>query len=154
MKSRDWHCLNEKCGLEFHSWEDGNPPCPECGCMRVSWIPGGGHIAGVSRSADKTLRMIADQHKLTNLNSPSHSRLNRAMPRAPQHRTVDGYTHHFGMGLSSPISTEGAICGPSSSPVDVRGKVRVGMKSDKSQTMPGPEANARVAARHRGSWPG
>lgn len=81
MISRDWICSN---GHEFHSYEKGNPECPVCGQVQVSWIPGGGHIGKVAPGADRTLRDLAASYGMTNINSPSPSRLNRAMPAAKQ----------------------------------------------------------------------
>ncbi len=148
MISRDWYCLNDRCGHEFHSFDPANPPCPECGCVRVSWVPGGGHIMSMAPRVDRNLRSIADQHGMTNLNSPSPSRLNRAAPRVhvPPISPELGI-RHFGPGLSAPVSAHGAICVQSSSPVDVRGKVQIGVARDRSASIPGPEANAIVMAR-------
>jgi hypothetical protein len=97
---------------------------------------------------DARLRSIADQHNLTNLNSASPSRLNRAAPRieTPAISPELGI-HHFAPGFSAPISAHGPICVPSSSPVNLRGKVQVGLARERSATIPGPEANAIVAAR-------
>lgn len=154
MISRNWHCLNPSCRTEFHSFEKANPPCPACGCVRVDWTPGGGHTMGLAPRVDARLRSIADQHGMTNLNSPSPSRLNRAAPRidspapSPELGTV-----HFGPGFSAPVSRDGPICVPSSSPVNLRGKIPIGVARSASQTVPGPGANAIVEARHRPDRP-
>jgi hypothetical protein len=152
--SRDWHCLNTVCGTVFHSFEKANPPCPKCGCVRVDWVPGGGHRMDLAPRVDARLRGIADQHGMTNLNSPSPSRLNRAAPRidtppiSPHLGTVN-----FGPGFSAPVSEHGPICVPSSTPVNIRGKVAVGVRRDSSSSIPGPGANAIVEARHRPDRP-
>jgi hypothetical protein len=150
MLSRDWQCLNHQCGNVFHSYDKSNPPCPSCGCLRVSWVPGGGHIGAIAPRLDARLRSISDQHGGMNLNSASPSRLNRAAPRidvpAP---SPDLGTVHFGPGFSSPVSRNGPMCVPSSSPVDLRGKVQIGMRREQSASIPGPSANAIVEARHR-----
>jgi len=154
MISRDWRCLNGACGFVFHSFEKANPPCPECGCVRVSWTPGGGHIGAVAPRMDARLRAISDQHGGMNLNSPSPSRLNRAAPRldvpapSPELGTV-----HFAPGFSAPVSAHGPMCVPSSSPVNLRGKVAIGVARDPSSSIPGPSANAIVEARHRPDRP-
>jgi hypothetical protein len=148
LLSRSWQCLNRACGKEFHSYEHGNPPCPSCGCVRVNWTPGGGHIANMAPRADRTLRELADAYGMTNMNSPSHSRVNRAMPRLEQPR-ADTQPVHFAPGFSAPMSLRGATCVPSTAPVNLRGSVRVGMPFDHSATIPGPGANAVVVARHR-----
>ena len=148
MISRDWRCLNERCGETFHSFANDNPPCPTCGCIRVGWVPGGGHVNSIAPRMDARIRSIADQHGLTNLNSPSHSRLNRAMPKVntPPISPEMGI-RNFGPGFAAPVSAHGAICVPSSSPVDIRGKVQIGVARDRSASIPGPDANAIVMAR-------
>jgi hypothetical protein len=152
--SRDWRCLNPECGNEFHSMDDANPPCPECGCVRVDWIPGGGHLMKRAPSLDRTIRGIADQHGLTNLNSPSHSRLNRAMPKAyaPPINPEAGLMS-FGPGFSAPISLQGPVCVPTATPAQVRGSVQIGQRRSASTSVPGPSANAIVEARHRPDRP-
>ena len=63
---RTWLCLNKNCNAEVES-DVPNPECAVCECVRVQWIPGGGHISGKSRGIDKTLRDVADRFGLTNL---------------------------------------------------------------------------------------
>jgi len=154
LVSRDWRCLNGACGFVFHSFEKSNPPCPECGCVRVDWVPAGGHIMAVAPRMDARLRSISDQHGGMNLNSPSPSRLNRAAPRldvpAP---SAELGTVHFAPGFSAPVSAHGPICVPSSSQVNLRGKVAIGVARDSSASIPGPSANAIVEARHRPDRP-
>ena len=154
MISRDWHCQNERCGHGFHSYDPANPPCPKCGCVRVSWVPGGGHIMGMAPRVDARLRDIADQHGFTNLNSASPSRLNRAAPKYEPGPAMNGYTHNFGMGMSSPVpipdpNNTRTFCVPSSTPVYATGKVQVGVARDRSASIPGPEANSIVMARSK-----
>jgi len=143
MISRDWHCQNDRCGQSFHSYEKANPPCPACGCVRVSWVPGGGHIGNMSKRVDARLRDIADQHGLTNLNSPSPSRVNRAAPvlnkPAPPPDPEFGVRAYGGIGLSAPLSRShdpmGDIyCVPSSSSVNVKGSVAIGSIGRNPQT--------------------
>lgn len=120
MISRDWICLNRKCGRTFHSFEKGNPECPECGCARVSWVPGGGHIAKQAPSADRTLRSLADKYDMPNINSGSQSRLNRAMPKydAPP---ADGPVTQFAPGFSAPFNMAGrATCDTSKNNVNFK----------------------------------
>ncbi len=151
MLSHDLRCLNPRCGYEFHTFEKSNPPCPSCGCLRVDWVPGGGHIGNIAPRMDKRLRGIADQHGFTNLNSASPSRLNRAAPRldVPPISPELGI-RQFAPGFSAPVSAHGAICVPSSSPVNLRGKVVVGPNAPRreaSASIPGPGANAIIAGR-------
>ena len=135
MISRDWRCLNPRCGTVFHSFEKANPPCPTCGCVRVDWVPGGGHIMDMAPRVDKRLRTIADQQNMTNLNSVSHSRASRAAPilnkPPPPGNPEFGNRAYGGTGLSAPLSRQydplGDIyCVPSASAVSVGGKVAIG----------------------------
>jgi hypothetical protein len=70
---RSWQCLNGRCNTAFQAWEQ-NPACPKCECVRVQWIPGGGHVAGTARAADAELRTLADNYGLSNLNSAERGR--------------------------------------------------------------------------------
>jgi hypothetical protein len=147
--SRDWHC--QHCNTVFHSFERTNPPCPECGCVRVDWVPGGGHIMAVAPQMDKTLRTIAEQQGMTNLNSPSPSRSNRAAPRleVPPLSPELG-VKHWGMGITSQFSRHGPVCVEAANPVNLRGSVAVGPRAQAhspSVSIPGPGANAIVQAR-------
>ena len=114
-------CLNPRCRTEFHSFDHANPPCPKCGNLRVSWVPGGGHIAKRSPSLDRTVRSLADSFGLTDLNSPSPSRLNRAMPRIarPAESTKLG-TKHFAPGFSADVYANRATAEWSQAPVNLR----------------------------------
>jgi hypothetical protein len=149
--SRDWQCLNRRCGTTFHSYEKANPECPACGCVRVSWVPGGGHIGKVAPAADATLRSLATDYGMANLNSGSPSRLNRA---APKYEGASADTSlgvkHFAPGFASHYSPNGATCSPSLAPVDLRGKQPIGRAFVPSSTVPGPVANTEFAGRHAG----
>jgi hypothetical protein len=151
MISRDWQCLNRACAHVFHSYEPANPPCPSCGCMRVQWVPGGGHIMSVAPRMDARIRSIADQSGKTNLNSPSPSRLNRAAPKVETPPlTPEMGQKHWGMGIFSEFSAHGPVCVPASNPVHVGGKVAVGNNAaprESSGTIPGPSANSVLAGR-------
>ena len=149
MISRDWQCGNRACRQIFHSFEKGNPDCPHCGCARVSWVPGGGHIGKIASGADATLRSLATDYGMANLNSPSHSRLNRAAARydSPPVETSLG-VKHFAPGFAANFSTRGATCSPSAVPVDLRGTQTVGRALSRSGTIPGPGANTEFAGRH------
>lgn len=155
MISRDWMCENPKCGLEFHSF-DRIPVCPECGCVRLKWIPGGGHIGSEkTRRSDATLRGFADQYGVKNWSSPSPSRNNRAMEKYEQPPfDYNAQPVRFGP-FSSPVSSYGATCTTSTSPVNIGGKVSIGtidpvrqvnMAAPRtaSDTVPGPKRNASI----------
>jgi hypothetical protein len=142
MISRNWQCLNRRCGSEFHSYEKGNPECPKCGCVRVSWIPGGGHIGKAAPSADATLRSLATDYGMADLNSGSPSRLNRAAPKYDGAVADPGLgVKHFAPGFAAHVSPNGATCSPSLAPVDLRGKQPIGRSFSPSGTIPGPIVN-------------
>jgi len=122
MISRDWQCLNKRCRETFHSYE-ANPECPKCGCVRVSWIPGGGHVAKQMKQLDASLRSLAKQYGMNNINSGSPSRLNRAMPKL-EPRAADGPTLQFAPGFAAPFNREGlATCEPSHQRVNFKATV-------------------------------
>jgi hypothetical protein len=100
---------------------------------------------------DARLRSIADQHGMTNLNSASPSRLNRAAPRleTPPLSPELG-VKHWGMGITSQFSAHGPVCVEASNPINLHGKVAIGPNAaphSSSATIPGPGANAIVQAR-------
>lgn len=144
--------MNRGCGKTFHSFEKGNPPCEFCGCVRVAWVPGGGHVAKVAPSADATLKSLAYDYGMENINSASHSRLGRAMPKYQQPRP-DMPVRHFAPGFSAPVSSAGATCQETESRGNaVTGKVTLNRTLPASRTVPGPQAFTEIAGRH-GSRP-
>ena len=149
MISRDWRCMNKRCGRVFHSFEKGNPECTWCGCARVAWIPGGGHIGTGAAAVDKTVRSLAADYGMSQVNTPSHSRLNRAMPKFPQ-PVADMPVKHFAPGFSAPVSSHGATCQVSEAAVNLVGKVGIGRPLTHSRSVPGPQSNTEFAARHAG----
>jgi hypothetical protein len=151
MISRDWHCQNERCANTFHSFDNGNPPCPKCGCVRVSWIPGGGHVMSMAPRMDKRLRLIAESQGCTNLNSPSPSRLNRAKERiyVPPMSPELGQKH-WGLGISSEMSRHGPVCVQASSEVNLVGRLPVGQHASPrgpNRAFPGPSADHIIEGR-------
>jgi hypothetical protein len=149
MISRDWQCLNRRCGRVFHSFEKGNPECTWCGCARVSWIPGGGHIGTKGAAVDQTVKSLATDYGMRNINTPSQSRLNRAMPKVEQPR-ADMPVKHFAPGFSAPVSSQGATCQVSEAAVNLYGKVGIGRPLTPSRSVPGPQTMTEFAARHAG----
>lgn len=152
MVSRDWACLNRRCGHQFHSYDEA-PECPSCGNVRVHWIPGGGHIGKVAPQMDRTLRGLAADFGMTNFNSPSPSRLNRAAPRATHpHPSQARGTKTFGPGFTANVYDK-ASCEWSQDPVHMRGiTANIGSSASPFQrtaTIPGPSANAVFHAAHR-----
>ena len=147
MLSRDWRCLNKTCGRIFHSFEKANPPCNWCGCVKVAWVPGGGHVAKVAPSADATLKSLAQDYGMSNINSASQSRLGRAMPKYQQPK-ADMPVKHWGMGFSSESSSAGAMCVEAGS--QVGGKVTVNRTLSASGTYGNLGQFTDIAGRHSG----
>jgi hypothetical protein len=151
MISRDWICLNQKCRSSFHSFDQA-PHCPQCGNVRVHWVPGGGHIAKVSGGYDRTLNALAALYGMTNLNSPSPSRLNRAAPRA-DHPGSERYRgqHTFAPGFTANIYSK-ASCEPSLNQPNIKGSTvkidTLASPFSRATTIDGPNINTVVAARH------
>lgn len=145
MISRDWRCHH--CGISFHSYEKANPPCPECGCVKVTWIPGGGHVATVSGGFDKTLNRLADHYGMGDMNSPSPSRLNRAMPKAPQPQAVNYMS--FAPGFSGPVG-DGPICAPSASNFQLSGSQPIGKRFSPSGSIDAITRHTRVIGKFDG----
>lgn len=66
---RTWHCLNGECASEFESGA-ASPTCPVCKCVKVSWVPGGGHMMSpATLHNDRTVRSLAKSFGLSNLKS-------------------------------------------------------------------------------------
>ncbi len=152
MILRTWQCLNRRCAKTFDSYEKANPDCSHCGCARVQWIPGGGHIGTKAAAVDATVRSLADGYGMANVATPSHSRLNRAMPKFEQ-RQADMPTKHFAPGFSAPVSSHGPTCQESEARVSVRGSRVVGDGAGKLQPngrWPSPMANTEIHGRYTG----
>ena len=149
MILRTWKCLNRRCGRAFSSYEKANPDCTYCGCARVQWIPGGGHIGSSAAAVDKTVKSLAADYGMSNINTPSPSRANRAMPKFEQPR-ADMPVKHFAPGFSAPVSSGGATCQVSEASVNLHGKVATGKALTHSRSVPGPQAFTEIAGRHAG----
>jgi hypothetical protein len=72
--TRTFSCLNRNCQTEFDSSED-YPPCPRCGGLRCKWLPKPVAInSGATAAIDLTARQLAEDHGLTNFNTPQLGR--------------------------------------------------------------------------------
>jgi len=118
---RTWVCLN--CSQEFDSWES-NPACPSCECVRVSWVPGGGHIAGVSRSGDAEFRALADVFRLDDLHSAKQGESAKIM-RTPPPQT-GGTPHDFGGFVANIDPNAGAQCLPAANKINFKARAEIG----------------------------
>jgi hypothetical protein len=133
LVSRDWVCLNRSCQHAFHSFERESPECPRCGCARVSWIPGGGHI-GKTGNIDRTVRSLADSYGMTDVNTPSPSRLNRAMPKV-HHHPADGPVVNFG-GFRAPVNSQGFSTSGWAQGVTAKQTVQTGQAMARAKSYP------------------
>jgi hypothetical protein len=155
MISRNWACQNARCRAEFHSYEP-NPACPECRCVRVSWIPGGGHVAGTAGACDAELRKLADAYGLSDLNSAQRDQA--AKPIAVQ-RPVERGTPAMNFGpfaaqvdparSRTSENPSGAQCVPAANSVGFRAKVGIGSRLAHSRTVPGVHSATAIEAQHR-----
>ena len=150
---RTWLCQNAKCGAAFDSW-DKYPPCTQCGCVRVTWMPAGGHIGNSAKAFDTTLRELADAFKMTDIASAKEGE--RAMPKLkPQTMHDQGNAMQFAPGfVGAPYQLDAAgrahaVCQPSAANVNFKVTVPQGQRLAKGR-IGGPEQNARIEARHRG----
>jgi hypothetical protein len=150
---RSWQCLNGNCLQTFDAWER-NPSCPGCKCIRVQWIPGGGHVAGTAKAADAELRHLVDVFKMTDVNSAQRGE--RAMPKLPTPpnpgRNVPNM--QFGPGFTSPIVRDQngrpvATCLPSTTNVNFKARVGTGNALPHSRSVPGVHSNTAIEYTHR-----
>lgn len=153
---RNWLCLNARCAAEFEAWED-YPACPTCQCVRVQWIPGGGHVAGTARAADAELRTLADNYGLSDL--VSAKRGERAKPAVRQHAVTGGREAavQFAPGFAAvPYARDSqghahAVCQPSMQNVNFKTKLGAGLPLGPGKLGHKSIAtNTRIEGSHRG----
>src|SRR5437868_15331611 len=117
---RSWQCENSRCRKTFDSW-DANPECPACRCVRVSWVPGGGHIAGTAKAADAELRALADCFRMTDIASARRDEPAKRVAEAP---ASNGPLMQFAPGFAAPTpSTNQAACVPTAAGVCFKDRV-------------------------------
>jgi len=144
---RTWRCMNGRCGKSFDAWE-ANPECPACRCVRVEWIPGGGHLAGTAKSCDAELRALADVFRMNDMASARRGEAAKRPPAAPD--SAPGPVHTFAPGFTAPVNpANGAVCVPTTSRVDFKAKVGIGNKLAPSGVFPNVRSNTAVEATHR-----
>ncbi len=145
---RTWCCQNARCRAQFEAWE-ANPACPSCGCVRVGWVPRGGHIAsGATKDADGELRTLMENFALGNINSAQRDRpAKQVRTTAPE---PAGPSVNFGTGFSAPVNMNGAQCLPSSTPVNFKVRAARDRAMTHSRSVPGVHTHTRIEARHTG----
>ncbi len=145
---RSWLCLNSRCGATFDAWEE-NPPCTQCGCVRVQWIPGGGHVQGTAGHADAEFRALADAFKMTDMHSAVRGEAAKKMKSQPVVDQRSTQPHQFAPGFSAVAHPSQAVCVPSMNKVNFKAKAGVGAALPHSRTVPGIHANTMIEATHR-----
>ena len=147
---RTWHCQNSRCGQQFDAW-DANPECPACHCVRVAWVPAGGHIGKAAKTGDAELRALADVFRMTDMNSAEEGRAAKKV-NLPQPAPTDGPVHTFAPGFSAPVAPgAGAACVPSSNKVDFKVKATPGSRivADSGFSKMSVRSHTAVEAAHR-----
>jgi hypothetical protein len=145
---RSWLCLNVRCNSEFDAWEE-NPPCTECGCVRVQWLPGGGHTQHTAGAADAEFRALADAFKMTDMHSAVRGEAAKKVKSQPYVDQQSAAPHQFAPGFSAVAHPTQAVCVPSMNKVNFKAKAGVGAALPHSRTVPGVHANTRIEATHR-----
>jgi len=149
MISRDWSCLNRACARQFHSFE-AYPTCPHCGCVKVSWVPGGCHVPKVAPEADRTVTKLARIYNLTDMNSAR--RYECAKKIAPQPDASSQPMWSFGAGFNMQAHPDQAMCSPTKTPINFR-IATSDSALPASRSIPGPAANATIHYEHKGALP-
>lgn len=148
MILRSWICENRRCEHWFDAYE-ANPKCPDCGCVRVSWRPAGGHIGTKAKGADAELRALADIFKLPDLNSAERDRGAKKvnLPAAQ----AGGEMRKFGEFIAPVVPGAGAVCVPTSNKVDYKVKATPGSRlvPDSGFSQMSVAGNTVVEARHK-----
>lgn len=152
---RTWQCHNARCNKIFDSWEP-YPSCPDCKNVKVSWVPGGGHVMGTAPGVDADVRSLADTFGLNDLTSTRHGEKGgRAKPPLPAMTApANNGAMSFG-GFVTPqpyaLGTDGqvhATCLPAANRIDYKVKAAPGKAVPASKTYPRPQVNTVVEARH------
>ena len=146
---RTWACLNGRCGEAFDSWVD-NPECPRCGCIRVGWVPRGGHVGKSAGGIDCEFRTLADNFGLTDLHSARRGEAAKVISTQPAVDPRSAPAVQFAPGFACVPHSDRAVCVPSVQNVNFKTKAQVGGALAHSRTVPGVHTNTRVEARHSG----
>jgi hypothetical protein len=146
---RSWQCLNARCNAAFTAWEM-NPACTKCGCVRVNWIPGGGHIGGTAKAADAELRALIDIYKLPDINSAERGRGAKKIATPPQVDQRSGPAMQFAPGFSAVAHPSQAVCVPSTSRVNFKTRLGTGAALGSGKLgLPSVQSGTAIEASHR-----
>ena len=147
---RTWFCQNSRCASpQFEAW-DANPSCPACRCVRVAWVPGGGHIRGEkTKGAEKELRALVDIFKMTDMNSAQEGRGAKKV-NLPSSPAAAGPVQTFAPGFSAPVQRgAGAACMPTSDHVQFKVKAGPGTKLQPNGTFPSVRSGTAFEGAHK-----
>jgi hypothetical protein len=124
-----WGCLNVECHRVF-STHDRNPVCPHCGNVRVvPAVPTFAIQHASTGHADRTLRDVAQNFKLTNLRSAREGEM--AHPGLPTPKVIPGTAPlNAGAGVQIPRTfTPSAQFAPM--PREIKGTIPTGFAFNK-----------------------
>ena len=121
---RTWNCQNRRCAHSFDSG-DPYPPCPKCGCAKVSWQPGGGHLKSAATvHTDRTLKSVAANMGLSDMGQRGTTHRGEAVKRdAPAAPEIGRYQPM--PGFSVPWSNR-PTAGWADSPYPLKGTLPIG----------------------------
>jgi hypothetical protein len=146
---RTWRCMNSRCATPFDAWEP-NPKCPACKCVRVEWMPAGGHIGGAAKGADVELRALADIFRMTDMNSADRGRAAKKVNLPPAQTPNGGNVHTFQGGFTAAIDpSRGAQCVPTANKIDYKVKAGTDNRLQPNKAYPALRANTVVEATHK-----
>lgn len=146
---RSWKCLNPRCAAEFTSG-DANPACSTCGCVRVQWIPGGGHVGGTAKAADAELRALADIYRMPDINSAVRGERAKPAVRQPHVDPRSAPPIQFAPGFAAVAHPSQAVCVPSVHNVNFKTRLGTGVAMGPGKLgLPSVQSGTAIEARHR-----
>lgn len=149
MIVRTFLCLNKRCEAEFEAWDDMNPPCSGCGCVRVQWLPRGGHTMGTAPGADAEFRKLSDCFGLSDLRSAVRGEAAKKIAAQPHVDQRSAPSMQFAPGFAAVPHPSGAVCVPSTQNVTFKAKAAIGAGLPASRSVPGVHAGTVIEATHR-----
>jgi hypothetical protein len=116
--------------------------------VRVNWVPGGGHVAGVSRSGDAEFRALADIFRMDDLHSAKRGEAAK-VTRAPPSQ-AGGTPHDFGGFVANIDPNAGAQCLPVANRINFRARAEVGRSFGGGQLgLPSVQSATTIDSSHR-----
>jgi len=147
---RTWACLNRHCIHEFTT-EGNYPPCPQCGGIRVKWLPQPFAIKSeATRKVDATVAEVSKTLGEKNYRSPVRGESMAPKVAAAPPRGTMKVSPQPGWSLDVPTDRAGypvSFCGPTG--VSSRLSTQVGDRVSKVRAS-GPGPTPRVVHTHKG----